>query len=74
MILKLLLLVAVVTAVYLIFFKPKNRVVKKPSGKSEPKNESDEMVACVKCDTYISVDEAFIRNGEYYCSSECMNT
>ena len=76
MIMKLLLLVTVIAAVYFIFFKPKKPVEKasaKP-GKSETKKEGDDMVACVKCGTYTSVDEALISNGKYYCSQECLNS
>ena len=73
MILKLLLLIGVIAAVYFLFFKPKS--VKKPSGGSGSKpDESNEMVACSKCGTYVPVNDAFIKNGNYYCSDECMHS
>jgi uncharacterized protein len=71
---KLLLLIAVVAAVYLLFFKSK------PLKKSSPKEEKpakgkgtgDEMVACATCGTYVALDDAIISNGKYYCSPECL--
>ena len=72
MILKLLLLIVVITTVYLLFFKKKS--IKKPTKTSRSKKtDSEEMVACSKCGTYVPVDETFIKDAKYYCSQECMN-
>lgn len=36
------------------------------------KNEDVEtVVECHKCGVYISVDEAILKDGYYYCSKEC---
>ena len=75
MLLKILLTLAVIGLIYFIFFKPKQI---KPDNRTKTKGneapESDDMVACEACDTYVRVDEAFIKNGRYYCSNECMNS
>ena len=60
MLFKILLLVAVVAAVYYFFIK------KKPLPK-----ESETMVECSKCGTFVSNKEAIIKDGRYYCSKEC---
>jgi uncharacterized protein len=67
--LKWLLVIAVVVGIYFFFIK------KKPiqgHRASEDVKESDEMVACISCQTFCSVNEAFIKEGKYYCSKECM--
>ncbi len=64
MLLKILLLIFVILAVYWIFFK------KKPL--SPPKESSDEMLKCERCATYVSTREALLSGGHYYCSRECL--
>ncbi|MDX9967151.1 hypothetical protein E0765_04320 [Sulfuricurvum sp. IAE1] len=65
--LKLLLLVGVIAAVYFIFFKKKS-LTPPPADKMQ----DEAMVPCAKCDTYVQVKEAFMKEGKYYCSRECM--
>ncbi len=67
--LKWLLVVAVVAGVYFFFIK------KKPlstTGVKQDRQESDEMLECAECGTYCSTDDAFIKEGKFYCSKECM--
>jgi len=35
--------------------------------------DEDTMVPCEECGVYISVKEAFIKEGRYYCSKSCMD-
>ena len=65
---KLILLVAIIYAIYHFFIKPKPIKEKK---KSEKQKDEDIMVECAKCKTYVSSKEAIIKNGKYYCSKEC---
>jgi len=65
MIMKLLLLSVVGYVIYFFFFKNGG------FSKKIDKEDSETMVACSKCETYISVSEATIKDGKYYCSSEC---
>ncbi len=69
MILKFLLVVAIIAAVYFMFFKKKPDKVKHSKKDEEI---SSEMVECTKCSTYISIDEAILSNSNYYCSKECL--
>lgn len=62
--LKILLLVAVLVAVYFIFFKKKGI-----SDKNTPKDT--DMVECAKCGTYVQLSDAIIKDSKYYCSKEC---
>jgi len=73
MILKWLIFAAIVYAVYILFFKSKN--ISSKSNKSSKKDDSDseEMVECCECGTFVATKEAFIKNGKFYCSKECMN-
>lgn len=65
MILKLLLIAAIITAIYFMFFK------KKPLSKHDIQDSND-MVACHSCDTYTTIEDSLLSNGKYYCSKECL--
>ena len=74
MIFKIAIFLLVMVAVYFIFFKKPEAAEEgkrqKAKGKSDKKN-SEEMVECAKCGTYVSSKEAIIKNGSFYCSHEC---
>ncbi|BCD67503.1 PP0621 family protein [Nitratiruptor sp. YY09-18] len=61
MLFKILLLAVVIGGIYYFFIK------KKPL---EDK-ETDIMVECDQCGTFVSSKEAIIKNGKYYCSKKC---
>jgi uncharacterized protein len=69
------IIVAVLIAlVYFLFIKKKplpdeNR---RSKNKKEKLNE-DDMVECKKCGTYITVNEALLKEGQFFCSDECLN-
>jgi len=65
MIIKLLLLGAVIYAVYFYFFKNGG------FSKKIDKDDSETMVECAACGTYISVKDSIIKDGKHYCSNEC---
>ncbi len=71
---KYLLVIGVIAAVYFFFIKKKP--AKKPTRsntKQTKRLDDEDMVECAKCGTYVRVDEAFIKNAQYFCSAECMN-
>lgn len=74
MILKILLIVGVVAAVYFLFFKakPDAKVTKKTTKKGAKSPEVEDMVECVVCGVYAEVHESILSNGKYYCSRECL--
>jgi len=65
MIIKLLLLGVVLYIIYFFFFK--NGGISKRINK----DDSETMVECAACETYMSVDETIIKDGKHYCSNEC---
>ncbi len=65
MIMKLLLLGVVGYVIYFFFFKNGG------FSKKINKDDSETMVECDSCDVYISVTDAIIKDGKYYCSEEC---
>lgn len=68
---KVLILGVVLFLVYLVFFK-KNR--EKDISKKKKNDEiTDTMIACPKCGTYTSKDDAILSNGKYFCSKECLS-
>jgi len=70
MILKILIIGAVIAAVYFLFFKtkPETKLTKKESKKAD----AEEMVECASCGVYAEVEECILSNGKYYCSRECL--
>jgi uncharacterized protein len=73
MILKILLVLGVIAAVYFLFFKksaPLSQQKKKDTSAKKP--EEDTMVPCEACGVFVSVKEAFLKDGKYYCSKSCM--
>jgi len=70
--LKLLILAGILYAIYVFLFKKQN-ILKNKKTVDEPREEkqSETMVECAKCSTFISVNEAYISSGKYFCSKEC---
>lgn len=73
MILKILLVLAVIAIVYFLFFK-KSAPLKTPneSKKGTDGSNDDTMVPCETCGVFVSVKEAYMKDGRYYCSKSCM--
>ena len=71
MILKLLLVIGVIYAVYFFFIKKKPAVQSKKDNTQE-RLEPNEMIECASCGIYCELDEAILSNGSYYCSQECV--
>lgn len=72
MILKLLILIGVIAAVYFLFFK-KSKPIASSGGEKKGKEDEETMVPCHKCGTYVATKEAFIKEGKYFCSEDCMH-
>jgi len=68
MFLKLLLLAVVGFLVYRFFG---GKVPTFSRSAEEKKLDEDTLVECEKCHTYVTVKEAMITNGAYYCSVDC---
>lgn len=64
---KLILLAVVLYGVYFIFFRKPTS-----SEKSIENEDAQTVVECKKCGVYISAKEVLQRDGENYCSDECM--
>ena len=76
MIFKLILLAAVIYVIYTLFFKEGNLVEKMKEGASKSSKKGaekdvDTVVECCQCGVYVTVDEAILKDGKYYCSKEC---
>jgi len=69
--LKLIILAGLLYGVYFFFFKKTN--VLNQNKKKDIKKDSETMVECQKCGTFISANEALISNGKYFCSKECVD-
>jgi len=70
---KWLLVIGVVTAIYVFFIKKSPSVTKKQNNnKEKDKKLSNEMVQCSTCSVYCELDDALLSGGKYYCSTECL--
>ena len=78
MIFKLIILGLVLYGVYILFIrdgnlleqmKEKNRGT--AGGKGKKQEDVETVVECHKCGVYVSVDEAILKDGHYYCSKKC---
>jgi len=69
--LKWLLVIVVVAAVYFFFIKKKPLANETQTKRKKDNDDDADMVACSACGTYISLNEALLQNGEYFCSDEC---
>ena len=62
---KLIIFAMIAYAIYFFFFKKGAILANKDD------EDSDTMVECSDCQTYISVNESIIQDGKYFCSKEC---
>jgi len=73
---KWLLVIGVVVAIYYLFIKKSAPGVAKDAtggaAKKKTSEDVDEMVECSRCGVYVELDEAIVSNGKYYCSKECL--
>ena len=69
MILKFILILIV----FIGFFKLLGGKLPSLKSKEEKILEADTLVECEKCSTFVTVKEAIIVKGRYFCSLECAN-
>ena len=70
MLFKILAFLAVLIAIYMIFFKTRvKRGVKGGARKDE--SEAENFVECAKCGTFIEAKQSVLSSGKYVCK-ECM--
>ncbi len=77
MIFKLIILAAVIYGIYILFFREGNLIEKMKQNRKKDRSDRDKggdidtVVECSKCGIYVSIDEAVIKDGVYFCSKEC---
>ena len=70
MLLRIILVIGVIAAVYFFFIKKSTPLTKERHDKKKH-DADDTMVECESCSTYISTKEALVSSGKFYCSTEC---
>lgn len=73
---KFLLLLAVLTGVYFIFFKKRDKNIENGSAPTKPHSDrnpsvGEELVPCYKCGILATESDTIIHNGQQFCSKEC---
>ncbi len=71
MLLKILGFVVVIFLIYIFFFKNKRKEEIAKKNAERKKLEGDTMVECQQCATFVSHNEAIIKDGCFFCSKEC---
>ncbi|SFV60624.1 hypothetical protein MNB_SM-7-780 [hydrothermal vent metagenome] len=71
---KWLLVIGVVGAIYYFFIKKSSPIETKERTKNSSRRDEkvDEMVECSRCGVYVDIKEAILSGGKYYCSKECL--
>jgi uncharacterized protein len=71
---KWLLVVGVVAAIYVFFIKKTPSVGNKQTPNDDIKDDkkSNDMVQCSTCSIYCELDDALLSGTKYYCSRECL--
>ncbi len=74
---KLIVLGGLIYVVYLLFFKNGGVLqqtadaTRRAARKKKERDESETVVECAACGTYVSTKEAIIKDGKFYCSKKC---
>lgn len=69
---KWLIVVGVVGAIYFMFIKKKPAVTNEKTTTKKDDIQSNDMVECSTCSVFVEVDDTIISNNKYYCSDECL--
>jgi len=68
-----ILVLVLIALVYFFFIKSKPLPSEDQKHKKKQNRlDEDDMVECKKCGTYITLKEALLRDGDYFCSRECL--
>lgn len=60
---KIIFLILIIFLIYFLFFSKKKKINKK---------DTEEMVECKHCGTYVSIHESYKKNGNYFCCKKCI--
>ncbi|MDR0762189.1 MAG: hypothetical protein LBF13_03950 [Campylobacteraceae bacterium] len=66
--LKIILFAILIYIAYILFFGKKRE---KKEDKNRPQEE-ELMVECAVCKTFVAISEAIKKDGQYFCSQNCM--
>lgn len=69
--LKIVLVIAVILAVYFFFIKKSTPLTKERHDRKRAEEDESTMIECETCGTYITTDDAIVSAGKFYCSTEC---
>ncbi|MDR1460416.1 MAG: hypothetical protein LBI78_02085 [Campylobacteraceae bacterium] len=62
---KIILFIILIYIIYVLFFGRKRESKKNAS-------EEELMVECATCKTFIAINEAIKKDGQYFCSQKCV--
>ncbi len=71
MLLKILLVIGVIAAVYFFLIKKSTPLTKERHANNSREDDDETMIECATCGTYISTSEAIVSSGKFYCSTAC---
>jgi uncharacterized protein len=72
---KWLLVIGVVAAIYVFFIKKTPSVQNNKAKKTDDSADnspSNDLVECATCGVYCELNEAIVSGSKYYCSDECL--
>ena len=68
---KYLILGVIFYLIYVFFFK--SRTLSNPKTRDKKDDSVDTVFECYRCNTYVSIKEAMLMDGKYFCSKECVD-
>jgi len=71
MLFKFLILAVIFFLIYTMLFKKSKKEMPHKKRNGKKKVSGDIMLECTKCETFVSEDEAILKDGKFYCSKEC---
>lgn len=71
MLLKIIGFIAILFLIYIFFFKNKRKEEIAKQSSETKKLEGETMVECQHCATFVSHNDAIIKDGSFFCSKEC---
>jgi uncharacterized protein len=67
---KIIVVIAILFIIYIAFFKKKAIQEEKKSSKKKS-DSGDIMIECSECSTFVSENDAIIKDGKFFCTKEC---
>lgn len=67
---KYLIVAVILFIIYIAFFK-KSAIQEEKKNAKKKSDSGDIMIECSECSTFVSENDAIIKDGKFFCTKEC---